>query len=69
MLEQKDAKRALLEGEGGKKKRKSPKKKWLQAVTTDLRMLCVTEWKRASQNRGQCRKIVKNSCNHMENGM
>jgi hypothetical protein len=66
MVEQSYTKRAPLEGEGGKKKRKRPKKKWLQAVTTDLKMLCVT--KRASQNRGQCRKIVKNSCNHMENG-
>jgi hypothetical protein len=37
MPEQSHAKRALLEGEGGKKK------KWLEAVTTNLRMLGVTD--------------------------
>jgi hypothetical protein len=37
MPEQSDAKRALLEGEGGKTR------KWLEAVTTDLRMLGVTD--------------------------
>jgi hypothetical protein len=37
MAEQSHAKRALLEGERGKKK------KWLEAVTTDLRMLGVTD--------------------------
>jgi hypothetical protein len=34
MSEQRHAKRALLEEEGGKKKRGRPKKKWLEAVTT-----------------------------------
>jgi hypothetical protein len=36
MAEHRHAKRALLEGDGGKRK-----KEWLEAVTTDLRMLGV----------------------------
>jgi hypothetical protein len=67
--EQRHAKRALLKGEGGKKKRGRPKKKWLEVVTTDLRMAGVTDWKRTSPDREQWRKIVKNSCDDMENGM
>jgi hypothetical protein len=60
MSEQRHAKRALLEEEGGKKKRGRPKKKWLEAVTTHLRILGVADWKRVSQDREQWRKIVKN---------
>jgi hypothetical protein len=67
--EQRHAKRALLEGEAGKKKRRRPKKKWLESVTTDPRLPGVTDWKRTSQDREQWRKIVKNSCEDMENGM
>jgi hypothetical protein len=67
--EQRHAKRALLKGEAGKKKRGRPKKKWLEVETTDLRMPGVTDWKRPSQDREQWRKIVKNSCDDMENGM
>jgi hypothetical protein len=32
------AKRSLLEGEGGTRKRRRPKKKWLKAVTADVRI-------------------------------
>jgi hypothetical protein len=53
MSEQRHAKRALLEEEGGKKKRGRPKKKWLEAVTTHLRILGVADWKRVSQDREQ----------------
>jgi hypothetical protein len=45
MPEQRHAKRALLEGEGGKRKSGRPKKKWLKAVTTDLKMLGVTDYR------------------------
>jgi hypothetical protein len=37
MLEHRYAKRALLEGEGGNRKRGRPKKKWLEAMTADVR--------------------------------
>jgi hypothetical protein len=53
MAEQRHAKRALLEGEGEKKRKRRPKKKWLEAVTADLRMLgvtCVTDWRKASHD-------------------
>jgi hypothetical protein len=50
MAEKRYAKRALLEG-GGKKARGKPKKKWLEAVTADLRMLGVTDWRKASHDR------------------
>jgi hypothetical protein len=61
--------KTLLEVERGKKKRVIPKKKWLEAVTTDLRNVGVTDWKTASQGREKWRKLIKNSCNDMENGM
>jgi hypothetical protein len=44
MPDQRYAKKTLLEVERGKKKRVRPKKKWLEAVTTDLRKLGVTDW-------------------------
>jgi hypothetical protein len=44
MPDQRYAKKTLLEVERGKKKRVIPKKKWLEAVTTDLRKLGVTDW-------------------------
>jgi hypothetical protein len=37
------AKRSLLEGEGGKRKRRRPKKKWLKAVTADVRIEVMAE--------------------------
>jgi hypothetical protein len=57
MAEQRHAKRALLEGEGEKKRKGRPKKKWLEAVTADLRMLGVTDWRKASHDRNQWRQI------------
>jgi hypothetical protein len=42
------------------------RKKWLEAVTTDLRILGVADWKRVSRDREQWRKIVKNG--RMESG-
>jgi hypothetical protein len=51
-----DAKRSLLEGEGGKRKRR-PKKKWLKAVTADV----IIE--------GHGRKTAKKSCDDVDNGM
>ncbi|KAJ3629278.1 hypothetical protein MTP99_013678 [Tenebrio molitor] len=68
MPEQRHAKRALLEGEGGKRKSGRLKKNWLEAVTTDLRLLGITDWKIGSQDKEQWRKIVKNSCDGIENG-
>jgi hypothetical protein len=38
MPEHRYAKRSLLEGEGGKRKRRRPKKKRLKAVTADVRI-------------------------------
>jgi hypothetical protein len=54
MPEYRHAKRSLLEREGGKR----PKKKWLEAVTVNVRVLGVTDWKKALQ--GQ-RTMEKNS--------
>ncbi|KAH0814114.1 hypothetical protein GEV33_008676 [Tenebrio molitor] len=66
MAEQRHAKRALLEDEGGKERRRRLKKKWLEAVTADLRMLGVTDWRKASHDRNQWRQIVKRSCNEVD---
>jgi hypothetical protein len=66
MAEQIHTKRALLEGEGGKERRRRPKKKWLEAVTADLRMLGVIDWRKASHDRNQWRQIVKRSCNEVD---
>jgi hypothetical protein len=49
------AKRSLLEREGGKRR---PKKKWLEAVTANVRILGVTDWKKALQRQ---RTMEKNS--------
>jgi hypothetical protein len=46
MADQRYATETLLEVERGKKKRVRPKKKWLEAGTTDLRKLGLTDWKR-----------------------
>jgi hypothetical protein len=51
MADQRYATETLLEVERGKKKRVRPKKKWLEAVTTDVRKLGVTDCKTASQDR------------------
>lgn len=59
MPEHRHSRRVLEEGEGGKKKRGRPKKKWLDAAIADIRVLGITDWKRAAQNRTQWRKIVK----------
>jgi hypothetical protein len=66
MAEQRHAKRALLEEEGGKKTRGKPNKKWLEAVTADLRILGVTDWRKASHDRNLWRQIVKSSCNEVD---
>jgi hypothetical protein len=66
MAEQRHTKRALLEGERGKERRRRLKKKWLEAVTADLRMLGVTDWRKASHDRNQWRQIVKRSCNEVD---
>jgi hypothetical protein len=59
----------MRRGRSRKKKRGKPKEKWLEAATADVRMLGVTNWKKASQDREQWRKILKKSCDDVDNGM
>ena len=58
MSETRHSKRALEEGEGGKKRRGRPKKKWLEAVKEDAEGLGVTDWKGMTQNRPAWKGLV-----------
>lgn len=50
----------LLESLGGKKKRGRPKKKWLEAVLSDLRKVGVVKWKQKAENRTDWNRILRN---------
>ena len=65
MEDKRHCRRTLEEGEGGRKKRGRPKKKWLDAVVSDIRTLGVTDWRREVRNRPAWRRLV----NQMEENL
>lgn len=54
-----NAKRALLGGDGGKKGRGRPKRRWLDAVKEDLRGQGVEYWTEAARNRKSWKEVVR----------
>lgn len=53
------AKKVLLGGEGGKKKRGRPRKKWMDAVKEDLRQIGIEDWTRSARDRIKWRNIIR----------
>lgn len=51
MPEYRHSRRALDEGEGGRKKMGRAKKIWFESVMADLQVLGVMDWKRVAQNK------------------
>lgn len=53
------AKKALLGGEGGNRRRGRPKKKWLEAVQEDISRLGISDWIGKTSDRKEWKKVVK----------
>ena len=58
MDEFRHSRRTLLEGEGGRRGRGRPRRKWMEAVTSDLRGLGVTDWRSSAQDRTAWRRLI-----------
>lgn len=52
-------KRVLMSGEGGKKRRGRPRKKWLEEVKEDMRRIGVMNWTEEAKDRRKWRERVK----------
>ncbi|XP_018571127.1 uncharacterized protein LOC108910870 [Anoplophora glabripennis] len=52
-------KRILIQGEGGKRRRGRPRKRWLEEVTKDVRDVGVRDWKEEALDRKRWERRVK----------
>ena len=52
--------KVLMGGEGAKHRKGRPKKKWLENVKEDIRLLKVQDWEERIKDRSKWGKIVKN---------